>query len=414
MAGNDFINQYVKRFSEAVQNNEEATVEFKKRIGAENAVPLDLALELLRKYSGDMDSFFQATALKDIRDGYQGNILGNVSSIRSIEYEKEGNKKIRCVGTLEDKTGKLPFTEFPESTSRISKGDLVLIVNAQVGSYNDHPYLTISSKQELNVLEKSNLRSVIGESLKIKDLRPDLYDVSIRGSLRSTSSKDNVGKDSVTLYSGVLNDDTGNVSVQSWGTPLNDGTVEIKGASVKQFREKLYLQIGKGTKVNVISKESGKFDTLEQLANSQSGTVEGSGLIVRILDKNLVVSVCSVCQRVVKEGACSSHPDAPLERILRLSIIFDDGYSSPIAYAYQKVLEKYVDGGKDRIKRSIESGKENEILEELKGKIVMKPVKFEIYGFRGSSGTYAELQELDVLDDNATGEEYQKILEGLR
>jgi hypothetical protein len=414
LGGNDFINQYLKSFSDSVQNNEEANAEFKKRVESEDAVPLKLAIELLRKYSGDMNIFFQASPLKEIRDGYHGNILGTVSSIRCIDYEKDGTKRIRCVGTLEDKTGKLPFTEFPDGSSRIARGDLVLIVNASIGSYNEHPYLTISSKMEIKVLEKSNLKSVVGESLMIKDLKPDMYDVSIKGTLRSTRSKENVGRDSVTLYSGVLDDASGNISVQSWGTPLTDGVVEIKGASIKQFKEKLYLQIGKGTKISVLSQESGKFETLEQLSNSQNGSVKGQGIILKILEKNLVVRVCTVCQRVVKDGKCTNHPDAPVEKILRMSMIVDDGYSSPLAYAYQKVLEKYVTGGKERIKKLIEEGKESEILDELKAKLVMKPIQFLIYGFRGTSGTYMEFEELSVLDEKTIGEEYQKTIEGLK
>ncbi len=190
--------------------------------------------------------------------------------------------------------------------------------------------------------------------------------------------------------------------------------MEIKGASVKQFKERLFLQVGKGTKINVLSQENGQFETLEQLSSSQSGTVKGSGIVLRIFDKNLAVSVCTVCQRVVKEGKCSNHPDAPVERILRLSMIVDDGYSSPLVYAYQKVLERYVNGGRENIKKSLEGGKELEVLEELKGKIVMKPIQFVIYGFRGTSWNYMEMQELTVMDDEAIGEEYQKTMEGLR
>jgi ssDNA-binding replication factor A large subunit len=414
LAGNDFINQYIKRFSEAVQNNEEAVTEFKKRIADENGVPLKIALELLRKYSGDANIFFEAKPLKDIMEGYQGNILGNASSIRCIEYEKDGKKRIRCIGALEDKTGRLPFTEFPENSSRISRGDLVLLVNTTVGSFNGHPYLTISSKLEIVVLEKSNLKSAIGEEMKIRDLKPDMYDVSIGGFLRTINARENVGKDSVTLYSGILNDNSGSVAVQSWGTPLSDGIVEIKGASVKQFRDKLYLQVGKGTKINVISAESGQFKTLEQLSNAQSGTAEGEGIVQKIFDKNLVVSVCSVCQKIVKEGKCSNHPDAPLERILRLTMLIDDGYSSPMVYAYQKSLENYVNGGRENIRRLIEEGKEIQILKELEGKLVMKTVKFSIYGFKGTSGNYMELRELSLLDEKAIGEEYQKTIEALR
>ncbi|MCL4334440.1 MAG: hypothetical protein M1290_04125 [Candidatus Thermoplasmatota archaeon] len=414
LPGNDFIDQYLKRFSEAVQNNEEAVTEFKKRIASKDEAPLKLALELLRKYSGDMNIFFQAPPIKEIKDGYHGNILGSVSSVRCIEYEKDGNRRIRCVGSLEDRTGRLPFTEFPEGTSRIGKGDLILLINASVSNYNDRPYLTIFSKMEMNVLEKSNLKSVIGETLLIKDLKPDMYDVTIKGALRSTGSRDKVGRDLVTLYSGVLEDSSGNISVQSWGTPLTDGQVEIRGASVKQFKEKLYLQIGKGTKINVISQESGKFGTLEQLSNSQSGSVEGDGIILKIFDKNILVSVCSVCQKVVKEGKCSNHPDAPVEKILRLSMLLDDGYASPLVYGYQKVLERYVEGGRDMIKKSIENGRESELLEEIKGKLMMKPVQFKVYGFRGSSGTYMEFEEVAVMDESKIGEGYQKAIEALR
>jgi ssDNA-binding replication factor A large subunit len=414
LAGEDFVNQYIKRFSEAVQNNEEAVTEFKRRMGEENGVPLKIALELLRKYSGDLNIFFQAKPLKDIVDGYQGNILGNANSIRCIEYEKDGKKRIRCIGALEDKTGRLPFTEFPDNSSRISKGDLILLVNASVGSFNGRPYLTISSRVEINVLEKSNLKSAAGEALKIKDLKPDMYDVSIGGFLRTVNARENVGKDSVTLYSGILNDDSGSVTVQSWGTPLSDGIVEIKGASVKQFRDKLYLQIGKGTKINVISAESGQFKTLEQLLRAQSGTVEGEGILQKIFDKNIVVSVCSICQRIVKDGKCTNHPDAPIERILRLTMLIDDGYASPLVYAYQKSLEKYVSGGRENIQKLIAEGKETQVLRELEGKLLMKTVKFSIYGFKGTSGNYMELRELAVLDDKTIGEEYQETIEALR
>ncbi len=414
MANSDFVHQYTKKFAESVQNNEEAISEFKRMISASDAVPIKIAMDLLRKYSGDMNSFFQAPPLKDINVGYQGDILGKVGSIRCIEYERDGNKRIRCVGILEDKSGKLPFTEFPDGSSRLSRGDLVLIKNASVGNYNNRPYLTIYSRLEINILEKSNQRSAAGENLKVRDLKPDMYDVTIRGSLRPLRSRENVGKDSVTLYSGILTDSTGTVSVQSWGTPLPDGTVEITGASVKQFKDRLYLQIGKGTRVSVISKEDGHFTNLEQLSNSQSGNASGIALVLKAIEKNYVVQVCSSCQRVVREGKCQNHPDAPIERIIRMTLLVDDGYLSPLVYAYQKVLERYVDGGKEAIKQALASGKENEIVDELRRRLTMRLVKYSIHGFRGTSGTYMEFLDLVILDDDALEREYKETMEALK
>lgn len=414
MSGNGFIDQYLKKFSDSVQANEEAVKEFKQKIETGTVPPQKIAIELLRKYSGDMNTFFQATELSKVSVGYYGNLIGQIGSLRCTEFERDGRKRYRCVGFLQDRTGRLPFTEFTETPSRLSKGDFVLMVNVNVGEYNGKPYLTISSKNEVDILEKSTLRSVSGEMMKIKDIGPDMYDVHTKGSLKTMGSRENVGNDSVTLYTGILSDDSGTISVQSWGIPLSDGSVEIDGASVKQFREKLYLQIGKGTKITVIEEEREDFSNLEQLSGSQKGSVEGEGIVLNILDSNPVVSVCSVCQKIVKDSKCKNHPDAPVEKIMRISVVIDDGFGSQVVYVYQKILENFVDGGKDRIKKSIEENDLTLLLKEIREKLKFRFVKFSLSGFRGTSGMYLEAQDISILSDRDTEERFQKILEEMK
>lgn len=413
MAGSDFVNQYLKKFADSVQNNTEAVDEFKNRMNEKNVVPVKLAVELIKKYSGDFNTFFQAKSINNIEEGYQGNILGLVSNTRCIEYEKDGRKRMRCVGSIEDKTGRLPFTEFTDATSRVSKGDFILLENATVGEFNNKPYLTISYRNEINVLEKSSLTSVAGQALKVRELGPNMYDLSIKGQMRTTGSKENVGKDAVTLYSGLLSDESGSISVQSWGTPLKDGYAEIRGASMKLFRDRLYLQIGKGTHITFVTEETGMYTNLEQLSESQKGVAEGEAIILKIFDRNPVISVCSVCQKIVKEDQCGFHPDAPAERILRMSMIVDDGFESPLVYAYQKVLETYVEGGKEKIKRAIETEKVADLVREIVESLKMKLVRYSIYGFRGSSGMYFEVQSLSIMDEPTISDEYKKLREGL-
>ncbi|MEM0141186.1 MAG: hypothetical protein QXN66_04020 [Thermoplasmatales archaeon] len=414
MVGNEFIEESIRRFSEAVQNNAQAIEEFKNQITLQGRPPQKAAVDLIRKYSGDLNTFFKTPPINAISLGYRGNVLGAVSSIRCSEYEKDGAKKIRCIGSLEDRTGRLPFTEFPEGSSRLSKGDLVLISNAYVGSFNDRPYLTLSSRIEISIIEHSGAANQSG-NLKIKDLHPDMYDVKIKGSLAYIGKVNDVGKTHSTLFKGLLKDETGSIPVESWGLELKDGNVEIVGASVKQFNNRIYLHVGNGTQIRYETyDETGEFDNLELLISSSRGIFRGSGIIIKIIDKNLTVRVCTTCQRVVKGDKCQNHPESPVEKILRLSLILDDGHAAPLAYAYQKVLEKYVEGGKDKIREHIEKGTENELLPQLKGSIVMKPAKFTIFGFKGETGNYLELQELQILEGEALDSEYNKMIEALK
>ncbi|MGC8645116.1 MAG: hypothetical protein ACP5UO_02465 [Thermoplasmata archaeon] len=414
MAGNEFIEEYIRRFSEAVQNNAQAIDEFKTEIAKRGSAPQKVAVDLIRRYSGDVNKFFQAPPIGEIAEGYRGNILGTVSTLRCSEYERDGVKRTRCIGSLEDRTGRLPFTEFPEGSSRLSRGDLILIVNGYVGSFNGKPYLTISSRMEINVIERIS-RGDQGGELKVKDLRPDMYDVKIRGNLRFIEKTENVGKNQTTLYKGLLRDETGSISVQSWGVELKDGSVEIEGASVKQFNDRIYLHLGNGTKITYTTQfEMGEYRNLELLLNASRGIFRGEGVIIRILERSPVVEVCATCQRVVREGKCPSHPDSPVEKILRLSVILDDGYAAPLVYVYQKVLEKFVDGGKEGIAEAMKGGKEQELLRKIGEKILMKPILLSIYGFKGSNGNYLEIQDLEILEGDRLDEAYGKLLEVLR
>ncbi|MEM0130088.1 MAG: hypothetical protein QW100_00420 [Thermoplasmatales archaeon] len=414
MARNEIIEEYVKRLSEAVQGNAQAIDEFRKETTIQGRPPVKVAVDLIRKYSGDLNKFFRAPLINTISSGYRGNILGVVSSIKCSEYEKEGIKKIRCIGSIEDRSGRLPFTEFPDGSSRLSRDDLVLIVNAYVGNFNNRPYLTISSRIELNIIERS-APSLRNESLKIKDLHPDMYDIKVSGKLTYIGKVDGVGKTQTTLFKGILRDETGSIPVESWGIELKDGDAEIAGASIKQFNNRLYLNIGNGTQIKFNSLEgAGEFKNLELLMGASRGTFKGKGIIIRISEKNLTVSVCATCQKVIKDGKCPNHPDSPVENILRLSLVLDDGYAAPFVYAYQRVLEKYVNGGKESIRQYIESNKVNELLPELKKLIVMKVANVSVYGFKGERGNYLEFQDLELLDDNALESQYNELLEALK
>ncbi|MEM1995481.1 MAG: hypothetical protein QXT54_00385 [Thermoplasmatales archaeon] len=409
MARNEVVEEYAKRLSEAVQGNSQAIDEFRKET-SQGRPPIKVAVELIRKYSGDLNTFFRAPLINTISSGYRGNILGIVSSIKCSEYEKEGMKKVRCIGSIEDRSGRLPFTEFPDGSSRLSKGDLVLIVNAYVGSFNNRPYLTISSRIELNIIERS-AASVRNESLKIKDLHPDMYDIKVSGKLTFIGKVDGVGKTQTTLFKGILKDESGSIPVESWGIELKDGEVEIAGASTKQFNNRLYLNIGNGTQIKFNSLDiSGEFKNLELLMMASRGTFRGKGIIIRISEKNLTVTVCATCQKVIKNGKCPNHPDSPVENILRLSLVLDDGYAAPFVYAYQRVIEKYISGGKERIRQYIENNKANELLPEIKKSIVMKVANVSVYGFKGERGNYLEFQDLELLDDNALESQYNELL----
>lgn len=357
--------------------------------------------------------FFDAPYLSDTNAGYSGNLIGRINSIRCTDFEKDGKNRKRCMGYLEDEKGKLPFTIFDPS-NQYSKGDYILIKDSKIGEFNGKPYLTLSNRNQIMIIEKSKNTDVSNVKLKIKDLKPDMYSLSIKGNLRVTGSKENVGKDSTTMFSGVLSDDTGTIGVRSWGVPLNEGEVEIYNASVKQFKDRLYLNIGKGSEIKIIAKKEEFLRNLEQLTSYGRGRGRGTGLVTKIYSRNPVVEVCPVCGKIVKNGRCDSHPDSNPKKIFRVSITIDDGTLSPNVFLYQKNILTLIGMNEEDADSLISKGEVQSVIDKLENIINLKFVDFSLYGFKGSNSYYMEMEEISVLTDDELTKKYSEIMEELR
>lgn len=413
MVYDGFIEEYVEKLKNALSGNSEAIEEFTNRVKKEKETPMNIALEIVRKYSGDIHIFLGAPHMKDVSSGYDGNIIGRINSIRCIDYEKDGKKRKRCVGYLEDENGKLPFTIF-DPTIQLTKGDFILVKDAKVGEYSGKPYLTLSNRNQISILEKSKNIDASNSVLKIKDLKPEMYSLTVRGNLRVTGSKENVGKEAIKMFSGILTDDTGTIGVRSWGVPLEDGDVEIIGASVKQFKDRLYLNIGKGTEVRILSRRNEAFRTLEQLNLSDRGTVQGVGIVTKIYAKNPVVEVCRECGRIVKAGKCENHPDAGSKKILRISVVLDDGTLSPTVFVYQKNLLSAIGMQDEDAEAAVEKGEAQALISKVEKELIMKFVEFSLYGFRSSNGYYMEMEEMQVMSEEEMNRNYSMMMEELK
>ncbi len=400
----------MEKLKRTLEGNELAVEEFLRRTKTEKTSPVIVAMEIMKKYSGDIHIFFSALPIDEIKQGYSGNIVGRIGNMRCVDYEKEGKQRRRCMGFLDDDKGKLSFTIFDPSYP-YTRGDLILIKDAQVGEYSDKPYLTLSGRSQITILEKSNNVDASSQTLKVKDLKPDMYGVNIKGTMRVLGAKENTGSQGVTLYSGVLTDDTGNVGVKSWGIELEDGSVEITGGSVKQYQDRLYINLGKGGNLKMISRKNEIFTTLEQLIGSEKGKVSGTAVITKVFTKNLTVDVCSVCGKVLREMKCPKHPEAQVNTIIRISAVLDDGTASPTVYIYQKYLEGLINGGEETIEKAIINGDVEGISRQLEEALTSKIVYFSLYGFRGTQNYYAEIEELKVLTDADLKERYDKLME---
>ncbi len=412
MVYDGFIEDYIEKLKKTLPGNQEAVSEFNKRIKEEKASPMDIALEIISRYSGDIHTFFGVPNLSSIETGYNGSLIGKVNSIRCTEFEKDGKKGKRCVGYLEDEKGKLPFTMFDPSYQYV-KGDYLLIKDAKVGEFNGKPYLTLSNRNQIVLIEKSKNIDASNKLLKIKDLKPDMYSLSIKGRLRVTGSKDNVGRDKTTMYSGVLSDDTGTIGVRSWGIKLSDGEVEISNVSVRQYKDRLYINIGNGSQLKMISTQNEDIKSLEVLSTLERGNVRGTGIVTKIYSKNPIVQICSECGRIVKGGKCENHPDSIPKKILRLSIALDDGTLSPNVYIYQKNLLSLIKMKEEDVASLIENGDVSKVIREIENALMMKFVDFSLFGFRGKENYYMEIEELNILDDDEMSKRYSKIMEEL-
>ena len=111
-------------------------------------VPKELSNYFLTK-TQPSSGYAGASEIRNLHSGLKGvsfkaHVVGK-SEVRAVT-SKEGNPLLVCEVTLSDGTGEIPLSVWNNQIATVSKGDLVQIQNARVGSYRGRIQLSLSRK----------------------------------------------------------------------------------------------------------------------------------------------------------------------------------------------------------------------------------------------------------------------------
>ncbi len=208
-----------------------------------------------------------------------------------------------------------------------------------------------------------------GQVVKLKDLVPDLNNISVKGVItkifpvREFESKNKKGK----VASAIINDGTGEARLVFWNDltaiisegKLNENDfVRIHHLRCKRgnFGYELHLSGRSRIELNPEDEEIPKIETKYTpkreryfICDLQEGlNVEIRGCVVNIYDKNYF-EACPECGKSVKNGICQTHGKITPKKELIVNAIIDDGTGTIRCIFFKDRAEILLGKSKERI-----------------------------------------------------------------
>jgi hypothetical protein len=405
----EIIEEIKEKILKATNNDQNAAMEFDKRLLESTEPPIIVALKVVEDFQGDISVLFDGERISSVTKDFEGTVVGKITNISYKEFERNGKRHKMLTGMIRDNSGAIPITIF--DPPKIGEGDTILIKNVVGDEFNGKLRLKTRNNSEITPLKRGSDGQA--ELVTISKINPDMKFISVEGELRIIEKNRPVKGEQSRLTVGILTDSTGTIQVRAWDIDLEEGLVRFHGAYPKIYNNKLYLNVNKNSKIEVL-RRAGKPENLYQLAENGSGEIEINVRILGFIAKNPFVDVCSECGRVVRDGRCNLHPEAKPARIIRVTAIIDDGFSSQYATLYQSLLIKLI--GEDAVKSSLASLDISLVRERL-NELALNEFKVKVSAYRSSrsnSGEEARTNMEIVEIQKFTEDDYKISIEKLR
>lgn len=175
----------------------------------------------------------------------------------------------------------------------------------------------------------------------------------------------------------VLADDTGTIRMPLWNekTDLLSGeeklsvgdVLEISGAYTRKDNlGRADLQLGKygtlkrnnGIKIDAVGAgsmpgQTGEYKDVALDSISENDFVSVRATVLQVFERKLIYRKCSVCGEKLEGIICEKHKDAKPEKLLIVSAILDDGYSSVNTVFFRDAAENLIQKSTEDIDQMI-------------------------------------------------------------
>ena len=290
-----------------------------------------------------------------------------LASRKDVIHRKNGSGTMDVVrGRIADDTGAIGFLSWEPFEHEI--GSLLKIENVQVRTFRDTPELNIGSSTRIEIYHDSNFSSaddLVAHSVsRIEDLRDGSRDVEIIVEVQKMIRRDFKGKDGEdkSVWSGDIADPTGRCRCSIWSEPPFDFeatpvVIRLRGVRVRAWQGIPDITIDDISQIEVLAAApwGDEIDLannivevpLSDLASGASRVgISTSGHIISIREDTGIISRCSECRRVLRDGECATHGSQEGDSDVRMRLVLDDGKSTISLIVNKAASESLI--GKDQ------------------------------------------------------------------
>ena len=350
-----------------------------------------------------------------------------LASRQDVLHRRDGSGSIDIVrGRLADSSGAIGFLSWEPFDHKV--GTLLKIENAMVKVFRNTPEINISSSAKIEIFHDSTFAStddLIAQSVsKIEDLTDGSKDVDIIVEIQKMIRRDFETKEGEkkSVWSGDIADPTGKCRCSIWAEPPFDiddtpVVIRVKGARVRAWQGIPDITIDDISQIEILAAAPWGDDVdlannlvevgLTDLTTGASRVgISTTGHVISIREDSGVISRCSECRRVLRNGECSLNTCVSYEGVsdVRLRMVLDDGVSTISLILNKQASESLVGMSHDEISQHVQDNGSMQFVQLLREKLLGKQL-------RASGRTIVDDQGAMLLSDDVEFLEIDSALE---
>jgi replication factor A1 len=324
-------------------------------------------------------------------------VVGRLLASRKDQiHRKDGSGSIDIVrGRIADDTGAIGFLSWESFEHEI--GTLLKFENAQVKVFRDTPEINIGSSTKIEVFHDSNFASaddLVARSVsKIEDLRDGSRDVEIIVEIQKMIRRDFKGKDGEdkSVWSGDIADPTGKCRCSIWSEPPFDFeatpvVVRLRGVRVRAWQGIPDITIDDVSQIEILAAAPWGDDVdltnnvvdvpLTDLATGASRVgISTTGHVISIREDSGIISRCTECRRVLRDGECATHGKQDGNSDVRIRMVLDDGNSTISLIVNKDASESLINMNQEAITSHINENGTMAFVQELREMLLGRQLK---------------------------------------
>ena len=335
--------------------------------------------------------------INKIKNPGNATVVGRLLASRKDQiHRKDGSGSIDIVrGRIADDTGAIGFLSWEPFDHEI--GTLLKFENAQVKVFRDTPEINIGTSTRIEVFHDSNFASaddLVARSVsKIEDLRDGSRDVEIIVEVQKMIRRDFKGKDGEdkSVWSGDIADPTGKCRCSIWSEPPFDFeatpvVVRLRGVRVRAWQGIPDITIDDVSQIEILAAAPWGDDVdltnnvvdvpLTDLATGASRVgISTTGHVISIREDSGIISRCTECRRVLRDGECATHGKQDGNSDVRIRMVLDDGNSTISLIINKDASESLINMNQEAITSHINENGTMAFVQELREMLLGRQLK---------------------------------------